>query len=138
MSTVARRSNPVSEMLDWLESGPGLSLRTMGNYIRVEDFTDEGTYVLRAELPGVDPDKDIEVTVEGDILTVHGERREEERDKNHSEFHYGSFSRSVRLPRTAKAEDVKATYRDGVLEVRLPLGQEPATATHVPVQRSAT
>ncbi len=136
MSTVARRTNPVSEMLDWLESGPGLSLRTMGNYIRVEDFTEEGSYVLRAELPGVDPDKDIGVTVEGDVLTVHGERREEERDKNHSEFHYGSFSRSVRLPRTAKAEDVTATYRDGVLEVRLPLGPEPTGATHVPVQRS--
>ena len=138
MSTVARRSNPVSEMLDWLESGPGLTLRGMGNYIRVEDYVDDGTYVLRAEMPGVDPDKDIEVMVEGDILTVHGERREEERDKNRSEFHYGSFSRSVRLPRTAKADDIIATYRDGVLEVRLPMGPEPKAATHVPVQRSET
>ena len=135
MSTVARRTNPVTEMIDWLESGPAFSLRGLASYIRVEDFTDEGEYVVRAEIPGVDPDKDIDVTVTGDVLTVRGERREEERDKNHSEFHYGSFSRSLRLPRTASPEDVRATYRDGVLEVRLPMGEEPKASAHIPVQR---
>ena len=122
MTTVVRRAtNPVSEMLDWLEGSAPWGPMGEARYIRVEDFVDENTFVVRDELPGVDPDKDIEVAVVGDVLTIRGERREEERDRNHSEFHYGSFSRSVRLPRGATSDDVSATYGDGVLEVRLPM-----------------
>ena len=136
MTTVVRRAtNPVSEMLDWLEGSAPWGPMGEARYIRVEDFVDENTFVVRAELPGVDPDKDIEVAVVGDVLTIRGERREEERDRNHSEFHYGSFSRSVRLPRGATSDDVSATYGDGVLEVRLPMRTAEQAATKVPVQR---
>ncbi len=135
MTIVARRKSPVADMLDWLETGTALNLKGLGQYIRIEEFTADGSYVVRAELPGVDPDKDIEVTVEGDVLTIHGERREEKQDKTQSEFHYGSFSRSVRLPRTAKAEDVTAKYTDGVLEVRTPLGEAGEATKRIPVQR---
>ena len=92
--------------------------------------------MLRAEMPGVDPDKDVEVAVTGDILTISGRRQEEEHDKDHSEFRYGSFSRSVQLPPGCDASDVVATYKDGVLEVRVPMGQAPRQVTKVPVQRS--
>ena len=136
MATLARRT-PTSwgEMLDWLESGPNLALKGLHG-IRVEDFVEEGSYVLRAELPGVDPEKDIEVEVIGDVLTITGRRQEEERDKNHSEFRYGSFTRSVRLPGGAKKSEVTATYDAGVLEVRVPVGDVSQETTKIPVQRA--
>lgn len=137
MATVARRGGPVAEMLDWLESNADIGMRGLGlsPYVRVEDFTEDGAYVLRAELPGVDPDKDVELKVEGDMLTIRGERREEKKDKNHKEFHYGLFSRSIPLPTGVKAEDITATYTDGVLEVRVPASTETATQVTIPVQR---
>ncbi|MGZ4498849.1 MAG: Hsp20/alpha crystallin family protein [Nocardioidaceae bacterium] len=96
----------------------------------------EGDYVVRAEMPGVDPEKDIEVSIEGDVLTIRGQRREEERDKNHSEFRYGSFSRSIRLPGSVQAGDVSAKYDAGVLEVRVPVASTSAEPTKIPVQRA--
>lgn len=139
MATLARRT-PTSwgEMLDWLESGPNLALRGLTHGIRVEDFVEDDTYVLRAELPGVDPDKDIEVEVTGDVLTITGRRREESRDKNHSEFRYGSFTRSVRIPAGCDPSEVAATYSNGVLEVRVPIGEARQEVTKVPVQRAGT
>lgn len=137
MSTLARRGgSPVSELLDWLESSPALGFATMRNLVRVEDYMDGSDYVVRAEMPGVDPDKDIEITIQGEVLTIHGQRREEERDKNHSEFRYGSFTRSLRLPSGAMKSEVSARYDAGVLEVRIPIGTVSAEATKVPVQRS--
>jgi HSP20 family molecular chaperone IbpA len=138
MATLARRTPTTwGEMLDWLESGPNLALKGLHG-IRVEDFEEDGTYVLRAELPGVDPDKDIEVEVVGDVLTITGRRQEEERDKNHSEFRYGSFTRSVRIPPGCEPSSVAATYDNGVLEVRVPIGEPQQQVTKVPVQRSGS
>lgn len=135
MSTMAERaSHRLADMVDWLESGPSLALRDVDRFVRVEEFERDGTYVVRAELPGVDPDKDIDVSVEGDYLTIHGERREETREKNRSEFRYGSFSRSLRMPPGADAASVQATYRDGILEVVVPIGEERPHAK-VPVVR---
>lgn len=93
--------------------------------IRVEEFLDGNTLVVRAEAPGLDPDKDIDVSVVNGSLHIRAERREEteEKDKGsyRSEFRYGSFFRSVPLPPDVKEEDIKATYKDGVLEVRTPV-----------------
>ena len=138
MTTVTRRTNPVAEMLNWLEGEPPFSVRGFGlsPYIRVEDYVEDGVYVLRAEMPGIDPDKDVQLSVEGDVLTIKGERQEEEKEKNRHEFHYGSFSRTLTLPRGTKAEDIKANYADGVLELRVPMeGEEPQART-IPVQRA--
>jgi HSP20 family molecular chaperone IbpA len=135
MSTVAvRATNRFADMLDWIESGPSLMLRDSDHFVRVEDFVRDDKFVVRAELPGVDPDQDIKLTVDGDYLTIHGERHEEKQDKNHSEFHYGSFSRSIRMPHGTSASDVSATYQDGILEVTLPMG-EGKTPTEIPVTR---
>lgn len=135
MSTVAvRASNRLADMLDWIESGPSLALKD-GGFVRVEDFTRDDRYVVRAELPGVDPEKDIELTMEGDWLTIHGERREEKQEKNHSEFRYGSFSRSLRLPPGTDADDITATYEDGILEVSLPMDGETRAPARIPVTR---
>ncbi|QWZ06690.1 Hsp20/alpha crystallin family protein [Nocardioides panacis] len=139
MATLARRtSNTWGDMLDWIESGPALGFQGLSHTIRVEDYEEDGTYVLRAEMPGIDPDKDVEVGVSGDVLTISGRRQEEERDKNHSEFRYGSFSRSLRLPPGSDRSSIAATYENGVLEVRVPVGDARAEVTKVPVQRSGS
>jgi HSP20 family molecular chaperone IbpA len=91
---------------------------------RIEHYRDNGNYVLRAELPGMDPEKDIHVTVEGNDLVVTAERTEEKHDETHSEFSYGSFARSVRLPVGADTGNVKAGYRAGILEVTVPIKEE--------------
>lgn len=141
MSTVVRRgSRPMAEMLDWLESNAPLNLHGLGlaPYVRIEDYMDEnGDYVVRAEIPGIDPDEDVEVSVANDMLVITGERREEMREKNRREFHYGSFRRSISLPRNAQPDRITASYTDGVLEVRVPTGGEERPATRIPVQRSA-
>jgi HSP20 family protein len=92
--------------------------------------------VLRAELPGIDPEKDVEVSIENDMLTIRGERREETKEKNRREFHYGSFRRTVSLPKGADADKITASYTDGVLEVRVPMTTEVAQTVRIPVQRS--
>ena len=79
------------------------------------------------ELPGVS-EKDLNVSITGDMLTVKGERRFE-RDARDEGYHrlervYGKFERSMPLPIPVQADKVKATYRDGVLEIRLPKVEE--------------
>jgi HSP20 family molecular chaperone IbpA len=106
--------------MQWLESGMDLRGMGLAPSLRVEDFVEDETYVLRAEMPGLDPEKDVELTVEDDVLTIRGERREEKKDKHHQEFHYGSFLRRIALPHGLDVEQIKATYDDGVLEVRVP------------------
>jgi len=83
--------------------------------------------VLTLELPGVS-EKDVSVSITGDLHTIKGERRFEnqieEQDLLHVERAYGKFERLVQLPMAVQADRVKATYRDGVLEIRLPKAEE--------------
>jgi HSP20 family protein len=141
MSTLARpRSNPVSEMLNWFESEKPFGVRALGlmPYVRVEDYVEDDVYVLRAEMPGIDPDHDVELVVEDDVLTIRGERRSEEKDKHHRELHYGAFERSITLPRGTRTDDITASYADGVLELRVPMEAEPQSRRTIPVQRAAS
>ncbi|MDF5756293.1 Hsp20/alpha crystallin family protein [Spongiactinospora sp. TRM90649] len=114
------------ELFEWLQAPWGVA-RTGEAAIRVEDYVDDGDYVVRAELPGLDPDKDVEITVSGGVLQLHAERREERKQEHHSEFRYGSLSRSLTLPRGVKADDVKATYDKGILTVTVPMPREQET-----------
>ena len=109
--------------------------------IRVEEMVDGNTLVVRAELPGIDPEKDVDVTVADGVLTIRGERQEKkehkDKDSYRSEFRYGSFVRRLALPSGVQQADVKASYKDGVLEVRAPLpeqGQETGTSK-IPITR---
>lgn len=140
MSTMIKRpTNPFADLMGWLET-ESAAMRSFGSapYIKVEDFVEDGDYVVRAEMPGVDPNKDIQIDVAGDVLTIHGERREEEHDRNRSELRYGSFERSLPLPRGAKAEEVRATYTKGVLEVRVPYAGEEKKATRVAIEHDGS
>jgi HSP20 family molecular chaperone IbpA len=87
-------------------------------------------------MPGIDPDKDVEVTIQDGVLTIHGERREEHKDTRRSEFYYGSFSRSVALPTGADEDDVQAAYKDGILEVSVRLGESKPETKRITVQHA--
>ena len=139
MNTLVRRDprGPLAEMFDWLEA-PWTVLRPVaGHPMRVEDFVRDGSYVIRAELPGIDPEKDVEVTVADGMLTIKAERREEHADKHRSEFHYGTFSRSVTLPAGADEQHVQAVYGHGILEVTVKLAEAAEkTARKIPVRQN--
>jgi HSP20 family protein len=86
----------------------------------VETFMREGTLVVRADLPGIDPKK-VELSVEGDRLSIKGERDEVKESKDHlyREVRYGRFERTLALPPGVDANSVKASYHDGVLEITM-------------------
>ncbi len=110
--------------------------------MKVEEFRDGDTLVVRAEMPGIDPDNDVEITVSDGMLHLRAERRSEtksdDRKGYRSEFRYGSFARSVRLPAGAGEDDVKASYNDGILEVRVPIDERSNGAKKIPISRSSS
>ncbi len=103
--------------------------------IRVEEYREDGTLVIHADLPGVDPDKDVEVTVSDGMLHIEAERRQEEKREEkgyvRQEVRYGSLSRSLPLPAGVTEADITATYKSGVLEIRVP------EAKHEPAKKIA-
>ncbi len=127
MSTVVRReSRPFLDLFDWMDSPMTMFRPLFGQGMRMEDFVRDGHYVVRAELPGVDPEKEIDISVNEGILSIKAERREEEIDKTHSEFRYGSFSRRIVLPPGADEEHIEASYDKGILEVVVDLKEKEA------------
>jgi HSP20 family protein len=97
-------------------------------WLRVEESREGDDLVVRAELPGIDPERDVEVTASDDVLHIraHREERSEQKGKNtvRSEFRYGSFVRNLPLPSGVREDDIKAGYKDGILEIRMPIGEE--------------
>ncbi len=79
--------------------------------------------VVRAELPGVNP-KDVDVNVTGNLLTIKGERRQDEETKREDyymrEISYGAFERTITLPEGVNADKIEASYKGGVLELTMP------------------
>jgi HSP20 family molecular chaperone IbpA len=127
-----------ADLFDWLQAEfpafPVIRPYLDTQMIRVEDYVEDGQYVLRAELPGVDPEKDVDITVAEGCLTVKAERREATEEAHRSEFRYGAFSRSVTLPTGADEDDVKATYANGILEVRVGIkAEKKPEAKHITV-----
>jgi len=88
----------------------------------VDVYEDEQNVTLKIEVPGID-EKDIDVRIENNTLTVHGERKfeKEEKEENYRrvERQYGSFTRSFTLPNTVNTENVTANYDKGVLNIKL-------------------
>ena len=105
--------------------------------IRVDQYKEDQTLVIRAELPGINPDQDVELTVADGALHIQAERRQEQKrdEKGYRirEMRYGSFSRTLPLPPGVKESDIAATYKDGILEVRIPMPK--SSATKVPIAK---
>ena len=84
-----------SDLCTGFPSWSGLRPLIDTHLIRLEDEIEDGHYVVRAELPGIDPAKDVDITVRDGQLTIKAERSEKKETKGRSEFSYGSFVRSV-------------------------------------------
>ncbi len=102
--------------------GKDESLATTAFAPPVDVYEDEHNITLKIEVPGID-EKDIDVRIENNTLTVHGERKfeKEEKEENYRrvERQYGSFTRTFTLPNTINQESVEADYDKGVLKVKL-------------------
>ncbi len=89
----------------------------------IDLYDDKEDLVVRAEIPGAN-EKDIDVSLEDGILSIKGERKLENEDKKDSYYRiersYGSFSRSFKLPVEVKTGDARASYKNGILEIRIP------------------
>jgi HSP20 family protein len=128
------------DIFAWFE-GPFFSPRPVAaQTMRMEEHLADGRYVVRAELPGMDPAKDIEVSVAKGILTVRAERHEEMQGQHRSEFRYGTFTRHIALPVTADANDITAAYHWGILEVSIGLhdADEDTAGRRIPVRVAAS
>jgi HSP20 family protein len=125
------------DLADWLE-GPwtGPPPFMAAHTFRVEEVAQDNFYVIRAELPGLDPDEDIEVTVDGRNLTIQAERRQEDSGPSRSEFRYGSLTRLVRLPARVDPKDITARYERGVLEVSVPVRDVKPEGIRVPIEQA--
>ena len=100
------------------------TMRSRENWLPAVDILEkDGQMILRCEIPGIS-EKDIDLKLEGNVLTLKGEKKldhEEGRDNYHRvESFYGSFSRSFTLPETVDTDKIKADYKNGVLTVTIP------------------
>jgi len=130
---------------DWPVLLPFRRMQTAADFptngIRVDEFREDGHLVIRAELPGMDPAKDVNVTVSDGTLHIKAERHEEEKTEKKGymrrELRYGSFARTLPLPEGVSRSDVTAAYKDGILEIRLPLpAGETEPARKIPITTS--
>jgi HSP20 family protein len=118
------RTNRMNRLFRELYSpeGPEEALTTTSFAPPVDVYEDEHTVTLKLEVPGID-EKDIDVRIEGNTLTVHGERKIENEEKEENfiriERQYGSFTRSFTLPSTVDPGQVSAHYDKGVLKINL-------------------
>jgi HSP20 family protein len=107
--------------------------------IRVDEYRENGELVVRAELPGIDPERDLELTVSDDMLHIEAERREEEKTETQGyvrhEIRYGSFQRWLALPEGVTESDVTATYKDGILEIHVAT-PTPELAKKIPISKT--
>lgn len=136
---------------DWAKALPfrrptlfGQELATE-DIIRVDEYREDGDLVIRAELPGIDPDEDVELTVSDSMLRIEAERREEEKVEEKGyvrhEIRSGTFTRSLPLPEGVSEADVTASYKDGILEIRVPApapapAMEPSPAKKIAISKT--
>jgi HSP20 family protein len=101
----------------------------------------EGQLHVHAELPGIKPE-DVKVEVTNDALVIHGERKYEHQHQigkaYHSERRYGEFYREIPLPEGVNAEQARAQFRDGVLEVTVPVPQQASRRREIPISSGET
>jgi HSP20 family protein len=139
MSTLPVRRQPhslfpeFSELFSAFPSFSGLRPAFDTRLMRLEDEIKDGRYEVRAEIPGVDPAKDIDITLRDGQLTIKAERSEKKEFDGRSEFSYGSFVRTVSLPAGADEDDVTATYDKGILTVSVAVKESTPAEKHVPI-----
>jgi HSP20 family molecular chaperone IbpA len=140
MSTLSRQRQPrslfpeLTELFAGFPSMAGLRPVFDTRVMRLEDEMKEGRYIVRAEMPGIDPAKDVDITVRDGQLTIKAERSEKKDFDGRSEFSYGSFLRTVSLPAGADEDDIKATYDQGILTVSVAISEPKPAERRVQIQ----
>ena len=140
MSTLSVRRHPRSLFPEFSELFAGFpqlaGLRPVldTRVMRLEDEMKDGRYVVRAEMPGVDPAKDVDITVRDGQLTIKAERSEKKDFDGRSEFSYGSFVRTVSLPAGADEDNIEATYDQGILTVSVAVSEPKPAERRVQVR----
>lgn len=108
---------------------------------QIEMFEREGQLHIRADLPGMNKD-DVQIEVEDDAVILRGERREERREEREgmyrTEVSYGSFYREIPLPNNVDAENASANFREGVLEITMPMSQSEGRGRRLEIQDSSS
>jgi HSP20 family protein len=120
--------------LDW----PRLDACFDAHTLQVEELDEDGCFVVRAEIPGIDVTTDLDLRIRGHSLEIRAQRSQERsarhRGTRHSEFRYGRYWRVLTLPAGAQEGAVEAVYKNGILEVRIPTSDTATTAgTRIPV-----
>ena len=132
------RWNPWSDLFGVQRELQDLLRQTSGTWVNssselawapaIDVFARQGDLVVKAELPGIDPEKDVDITVQDGYLVLSGERRAEHETEGKSfyrvESSYGSFRRAVALPDGVKPDEIEASYTDGILEIVVPKAVE--------------
>jgi len=139
MAKVVRKqpSSRFPDLFDWLDTPWTSMLPFAGAHpLRLEEDVQDNKHIIRAELPGLDPDKDVDVTVNSGMLTIHAERSEEQTKPQRSEFRYGSFTRSVPLPDGADTDHITASYDKGILQVTVPVQTAKPAGHHVKITKT--
>jgi HSP20 family protein len=137
-------TEPVSVMNTSISDWVGSPLSTVHHLaarswpIPVEQYPDGSGYQVRFEVPGIDSVADLAVRVEAGTLVVQAQRTDAAPRDQQSEFRYGRFARRVTLPPGADVRDVSASYRNGILTVRIgmkPEHQHPARLVDVEMEQ---
>lgn len=136
LQIISRLENSVDRMLESFRHGSPMNLLRLESWLRdplssfqapaVDVFENEDHVVVKAEVPGVDKE-DLDVNLSGSTLTIKGEKKEDQTKKEsyyYRERSHGSFIRIVQLPAEVKAKLATASFKDGVLEIRLPKTEE--------------
>jgi len=152
-AVIHRLAEEMDQLFNTAFSDPGMGQRALatngGNGLKgmqaqwvppIEVFERDGQLVVQAELPGLNA-KDVTVEVTDDMLTIAGERREEHEENQEgyrvSERRYGRFFRSIPLPEGVKAEEVRAKFQNGVLEVTIPVPQQEQRGRRIEIQEGS-
>jgi HSP20 family protein len=117
---------------------PVARLRQAGRTIRTEDYVEDGHFVVCADLPGLDPARDIDLNVERGHLEIKAVRRGTSREGGRADIPYGLFRRVLRLPDDADCASLETDYRDGVLRMAftLPCDDKPIPLRPGPSRRT--
>lgn len=118
----------VDRLFESVFQSPGPNPNVPGTIIPPVDIEESREeFVIRVDLPGI-PQKDVKVSLLGDVLTIRGERKQVQETSSQNlhrvERRYGTFERSFSLGVAVRADQVKANYRDGVLEIHVPKAEE--------------
>lgn len=119
-----------SKAMGWPRATIGQELISTGDWMPKVDIAEtDQAFEIKVEVPDVNKE-DIKVGVENGVLTIHGERKQEKEEKGKKfhriERHYGSFVRSFSLPENVDSGKIKASFKDGMLNLRLEKSQQSA------------